>query len=221
MDWLTSLAGIVVGIVAFASLVLSIYNLLADERKRKRGIDSVYLLIYVEIEHNMDRLHALWRGVSVESPGMSQSDQVADGRAFRLAHAEAPQWITHIWQANATRVNDALDANQIRAVLSFYAQLDRLKDLQADVIKAHALAFPEPVPIFETYTVAGPSTLKELVEWQEVVQDRAVSAKAAGTFIEKYHEFERLAVDVLVSDNPLPAPRSVERKRAPEAGSPL
>ena len=113
-----------------------------------------------------------------------------------------------MWEAHATRVNDALDAEQITGVLNFYANLERLANLQRDIMQAHAVVFRGTSSVFGN-PLMGMGTISNPQDWQayQQVQDTEFKAKQAEeTRIEKYSEFEPIAVELLQVGNPLPKP---------------
>lgn len=197
---LTTVVGVILGAILTQQVSKRAQAQQVAERQeeRQQRLQSIYLLIYLEIEHNRALLDGMW-GEFTEGTGVSPADEndLKMVRASVLAGQHLPQWATVMWQSNASQIAEVLSATQIVDALDFYAWLDCLSRIHVEMRRiATNLA---DANADELINLHGNSKVGANI--------RATSA--LGSLVVQFEEFESVALDV-INAHPLAKPKAIK-----------
>lgn len=94
-----------------------------EERVEKRQADSARTLLRPEIDRNWTTLLSFAYQVNLPRKGTKEEDLA---RAYHLVELHQPLWNRTVWETQTSLLPVALDAERIKQVHDFYAQLGNL-----------------------------------------------------------------------------------------------
>ena len=166
-------------------------NEINTRRKEKRQIQSVRMLISLEIDKNIEMLYDLWDKVNKIDPDNENEDKMTNSE-YKLINLPSTYWKNESWKSQISFLPIALNKDEIRKVNDFYDDIENIKSIQLSLL---SLAEEDAKGWRAVNSKHGMFiSYKDLPVFPEAFKQRAPALWA---------EFEKITLKLLENRNPL------------------